>query len=208
MDIATINLVWTFGFFGYMVGSLATSFVFKEYVKSEKAKLSFLASTICVTGVRKYKFLFPNNLTFLILQIIMIFLPFTSSFALLAIARLLQIMALGAFCTADASLIVYLLGPEKSRPFTMAFHALIGAGFLAATFLVRPFLPESGDKDTDEICGRTNITKALDDVKIESSSADDVLIPTIAWPFIISGAWCVILSIGFLILAKLPYKIP
>ena len=30
-----------------------------------------------------------------------------------------------------------------SRPFTMAFHALIGSGFLAATFLVRPFLPSS-----------------------------------------------------------------
>ena len=37
-----------------------------------------------------------------------------------------QIMALGAFCTADASLIVFLIGPEKSRPFTMAFHATIG----------------------------------------------------------------------------------
>ena len=45
----------------------------------------------------------------------MIFLPFTSSFALLVTARLVQILALGAFCTADASLIVYLLGPEKSR---------------------------------------------------------------------------------------------
>eukprot|EP00090_Calanus_glacialis_P002229 TRINITY_DN11674_c0_g1_i1.p1 TRINITY_DN11674_c0_g1~~TRINITY_DN11674_c0_g1_i1.p1 ORF type:complete len:456 (-),score=102.67 TRINITY_DN11674_c0_g1_i1:161-1528(-) len=190
VDIATINLVWTFGFFGYMVGSLATSFVFKEYIKSEKAKLSFLAITICITGI------------------IMFFLPFTSSFALLVIARLVQIMALGAFCTADASLIVYLLGPEKSRPFTMAFHALIGAGFLAATFLVRPFLPDSGDQDTDEICGRSNSTKAQNGVTVESTVADDVLIPTIAWPFIISGAWCVIFSIGFLILARLPYKMP
>ena len=92
-------------------------------------------------------------------QIIMVALPFTSSFALLVIGRLfqvtksvitisviiirrchhlckaltdahktqtLQIMALGAFCTADASLIVFLIGPEKSRPFTMAFHATIG----------------------------------------------------------------------------------
>ena len=138
----------------------------------------------------------------------MFFLPFTSSFALLVIARLVQIMALGAFCTADASLIVYLLGPEKSRPFTMAFHALIGAGFLAATFLVRPFLPDSGDQDTDEICGRSNSTKAQNDFTVESTIADDVLIPTIAWPFIISGAWCVIFSIGFLILARLPYKMP
>lgn len=45
----------------------------------------------------------------------MIVLPFTSSFAVLVTARLLQILSLGAFCTADASLIVYLLGPDKSR---------------------------------------------------------------------------------------------
>ena len=48
-------------------------------------------------------------------QAIMIVLPFTSSFAVLVTARLVQIMSLGAFCTADASLIVYLIGPEKSR---------------------------------------------------------------------------------------------
>ena len=48
-------------------------------------------------------------------QAIMIVLPFTSSFAVLVTARLLQILSLGAFCTADASLIVYLLGPDKSR---------------------------------------------------------------------------------------------
>ena len=41
----------------------------------------------------------------------------------------------------------------------MAFHALIGAGFLAATFLVRPFLPDSNLDDVDEICGRSNTTK-------------------------------------------------
>ena len=52
MDIATVNLVWTFGFFGYMVGSLTTSFVFKEFIKSEKAKLVFLSVTIFITGVR------------------------------------------------------------------------------------------------------------------------------------------------------------
>ena len=41
------------------------------------------------------------------------------SFPVLVTARLLQIAALGAFCTADASLIVFLLGPHRSRPFTM-----------------------------------------------------------------------------------------
>jgi len=140
VEIDTINLVWSFGFFGYMVGSLGTSFIFKEYLRKDWAKLVFLWLTICVTGA------------------IMIVLPFTSSFAFLVTARLLQILSLGAFCTADASLIVYLLGPDKSRPFTMAFHALIGAGFLAATFLVRPFLPSNEVVDIDHICGRSNGT--------------------------------------------------
>ena len=32
-------------------------------------------------------------------------------------------------------------------------------------------------------------------------------IPTIAWPFIISGVWCIVFSFDFLLLAKLPYKV-
>ena len=51
VDIDTINLVWSFGFFGYMIGSLGTSFIFKEYLKKDWAKLVFLSVTICVTGV-------------------------------------------------------------------------------------------------------------------------------------------------------------
>ena len=49
----------------------------------------------------------------------------------------------------------------------MAFHALIGAGFLAATFLVRPFLPDNKNMDIDQICGRANQTDS------STSSAQD-----------------------------------
>ncbi len=41
-------------------------------------------------------------------------------------SNFLQNVALGAFITADTSLIVYTLGPIKSRPFTMALHSVIG----------------------------------------------------------------------------------
>jgi hypothetical protein len=40
----------------------------------------------------------------------MIVLPFTSSFGVLVTGRLVQLLALGCFVTADASLIVYLIG--------------------------------------------------------------------------------------------------
>jgi len=189
VDIDTINLVWTFGFFGFMVGSLGSSFVFKEYIRSDRAKLFYLFLTMSISGAA------------------MLVLPFTSSFTLLAIGRLVQLLALGANATADASLIVYLLGPERSRPFTMIFHALVGAGFLAATFLVRPFLPETGVVDSDKICGRLNITEEVVIVTPESTLTGDS-IPTIAWPFIISGAWCIFFSMGFLVLARLPFKMP
>ena len=91
----------------------------------------------------------------------------------------------------------------------MAFHALIGAGFLAATFLVRPFLPGDNTKDTDMICGRdTESNTTLVETVVETNDDDDDgAIQTIAWPFIITGGWCMIFSFGFLILAKLPYKV-
>ena len=60
MTIDTVNLVWSFGFLGYMVGSLGTSFVFKERIRSGAAKLAFLFSTIAFTGA------------------VMVILPFTS----------------------------------------------------------------------------------------------------------------------------------
>ena len=105
----------------------------------------------------------------------------------------------------------------------MAFHALIGAGFLAATFLVRPFLPDSNLDDVDEICGRSNATTIQEVVvyNIKHKFYNDLIIfknstlaqnysevsKSISWPFIISGAWCIIFSFGFLVLAKLPYKV-
>ena len=50
---------------------------------------------------------------------------------------------LAAYVTADTSLLVYMLGAVRARPFIMALHAFIGVGFLIATFLVKPFLPEA-----------------------------------------------------------------
>ena len=98
----------------------------------------------------------------------------------------------------------------------MAFHALIGAGFLAATFLVRPFLPSS-EMDTEDICGggggaaQDNITSmsaaAAAVVNTTAAATAEEGIQSIAWPFIISGVWCILFSFGFLLLAALPFKV-
>ena len=109
------------------------------------AKLAFLCATIGLTGL------------------LMVALPFVTSFSLLVLTRAMQYVALGAYITADASLIVYTMGPVKSRPFTNALHACVGAGFLIATFLVRPFLPEdaAAELEREAVCGRTNASEVL-----------------------------------------------
>ena len=62
--------------------------------------MAFLSGTMMLTGA------------------LMLVLPMTSSFGLLVTARCIQNICLGMFITADASLVVYTMGPIKSRPFT------------------------------------------------------------------------------------------
>ena len=46
-------------------------------------------------------------------------------------------MSLGLFDTADNSLMVYIFGPIKSRPFTQSVHAFVGVGFVLGSVLVQ-----------------------------------------------------------------------
>jgi len=188
VSIDTINLVWTAGFLGYTVGSIVTGYVFRRFCTTNRKKMLFLWLTFFGNGA------------------IMISLPFINNFSGLVCARCLQNIFLGAYITADTSLVVYTMGPIKSRPFTFALHSLIGVGFLAATFLVKPFLPEDepNDNSQNSICYQ-NVTET-----IATSSHNALLggVPKIAWPFIISGAWCMVFCSGFAILSILPFKMP
>jgi hypothetical protein len=179
VNIDTINLVWTFGFFGYMVGALLAGFIFRQFCPTSGKKMAFLATTMALNGA------------------LMIVVPLTSSFGVLVFVRCLQNVALGAFITADGSLVIYTMGPIKSRPFTFALHSLIGMGFLAATFIVGPFLPEDGTtKDNEAVCAGNSTQTSV------SGAHNEPLLGVrkIAWPFIITGIWCMVFSCGFAIL--------
>ncbi|TRY63094.1 hypothetical protein TCAL_00469 [Tigriopus californicus] len=194
VNIAVINLVWTFGFLGYIIGSLGTGFIFKRYLTNPKMKLAFLWITLSLNGVG------------------MLILPFITNFGLLVTVRGLQYGLLGAYITADSSMLVYTMGPIKSRPFTNALHACVGIGFLAATFLVRPFLPSEASalKNKDQVCfgNGTNVEDPLLTVDLQDEDAYLWGIQKIAWPFIISGIWCCVFSLGYLILGFLPLTMP
>ena len=202
VDISAINLVWTIGFFGYFAGSFSTGFIFKGFLTKTVHKLMFLAGTICIAGI------------------LMMILPFLNNFLALVLIRCGQFCALGSFNTADASLLVFTMGPVISRPFTMALHAFIGTGFFAATLIVRPFLPET-NRAKDNVCPdstrHTNFSRSFTENTIKHTTvapSDVVTIGTvagiqkIAWPFLIVGLWCMTFSAGFLTLACLPYKMP
>ena len=97
--------------------------------------------------------------------------------------------------TSDSILLVFTLGPEKSRPFINALHFFLSIGFLVGTFLVQPFLPATSDKvctvqsNNDEKEEALNMTM----VDLANDVETDPVIPlmqgvqSIAWPFIISG---------------------
>merc|ERR1719266_3304787 len=175
VSIDTINLVWTAGFLGYTVGSVVTGYVFRRFCTTNRKKMLFLWLTFLGNGG------------------IMISLPFIKNFPGLVFARCLQNIFLGAYITADTSLVVYTMGPIKSRPFTFALHSLVGVGFLAGTFLVKPFLPEEdeqtkGNSHTKAICSVSNYTDIINDTEMTNVEGldhhnDQILlgVPGIAW---------------------------
>lgn len=206
VEIDIINLLWSFGFFGFLLGSIIAGFVFRRYCDTGFKKMVFLSVTMGFNGV------------------VMVSLPFIKNFGLLVTARCLQSVALGASVTADCSLVVYTMGPVMSRPFTMAIHAMIGAGFLIATFLVKPFLPQTNERRSfEQVCGAAAAAAAVDDVTddVVTSSSSQLQseamafeqeqlwgVSKIAWPFVITGSWCVLFSFGYVFLGMLPLKMP
>ena len=151
-DTSTINLVWTLGFSGFLIGSILTSHIFTKYLTSSRLKLSFMSSILLLTGLSTLLMPFMPNLPLLLacrfLQVFQMsfasFVPFwisTSSPLFVSILHILQFAGYGIFLTADSVLLVFALGPKRSRPFINALHFFISIGFLMGTFLVQPFLP-------------------------------------------------------------------
>ena len=60
------------------------------------------------------------------------------------------------FDTADNSLMVYIFGTEKSRPFTQSLHSFVGIGFVIGSALSSPFLPYQETEKSENVCPSTN----------------------------------------------------
>lgn len=73
------------------------------------------------------------------------------------------------FDTSDNSLMVYIFGPLKSRPYTVCVHTMVGVGFVSGTLLCSPFLPEQSKTSSENVCPSllTNETLKHEDVIAE-----------------------------------------
>ena len=139
-----INFIWTGRALGTCIAAVITSFVFRLYIRKSWQKLTFLAFGLLGTG-------------FFILLI-----PWITSFCFLLSALLLVGFSLGCFDSADNSLFVYMLGPDRSAPFIQSLHAAVALGFTLGGFcmkeshkcfssgslLVHPFLPPATTSNT------------------------------------------------------------
>ena len=129
-SVDTINFIWTGRSIGFCITAIIAALMFRKYLPTRSQKLCFLAFAEIITGI------------------FVMITPFVYSFPLLIAMVSVYGMGLGLFDTADNSLIVYMLGPNKSRPFTQSLHAFVGVGFIIGSFLVQPFLPSESDENS------------------------------------------------------------
>ena len=187
-SVDNINFIWTGRSIGFCITAVVAALLFRKYLKTRSQKLCFLAFAEIVTGI------------------FVMITPFVYNFPLLIAMVSIYGMGLGLFDTADNSLIVYMLGPNKSRPFTQSLHAFVGVGFIIGSFLVQPFLPsESGENKT--VCpGSINTNNAT--VQEEYNPKLMGGISSINWPFILIGVWLILTAAGNIILAFSGIEMP
>ena len=116
---------------------------------------------------------------------------------------------LGCLDTASNSLVVWMLGPERSPPFTQSLHAMVAMGFVLGSLIVRPFLP---DREEDRmICDRLR----HDNLSLISDSHDGAQTPQqdnlqlaaqsvlpLGWPFFIVCLIHTVTALGYLALSN------
>ena len=134
--------------------------------------------------------------------------PTTNLLSFLAI--MLAGMFLGCLDTASNSLVVWMLGPDRSPPFTQSLHAMVALGFVLGSLIVRPFLPDTKQED-GRICERLNhdnlslISDSQDGataVQQDNLQLDAQSILPLGWPFFIICFIHTITALGYLGLSK------
>ena len=137
------------------------------------------------------------------------------------VIKMLQAIVLGIFITVDAAMLVYIMGPVRSRPFTNILHTSVGVGFWLGTIVVRPFLPDietevSKEKHRIETCqleDSTNSTLNVTDATLstENDKHEEVVwmgLEKVFWPYVVTGIFGILVSSLYLAPGMSPWKMP
>ena len=108
---------------------------------------------------------------------------------------------IGSLDNASNSLVLYMLGPARSPPFTQSLHAMVALGFVLGSLIVRPFLPDVQQQDTAicETAGQSNLSQISDNQHDHHLTAHSVL--PLGWPFFIVCFIHTATALGYLALS-------
>jgi len=185
-----INFIWTLGALGSCMATVFTGVIFKDYLKERNLKLLFLCVCVLLAGV------------------FIATVPFVPSFSTLLLAVLLAGVFLGSLSTASNSLVLFMLGPDRSPPYTQSLHAFVALGFVLGSLLVRPFLPQW--EEQSEVCGDMIVPRYNHSETVENDHEEKELssITSISWPFIIIGVLNFLTALAFLLLIVVGIPMP
>ncbi len=103
-----------------------------------------------------------------------------------------------AWETAGVGILVYTMGPVKSRSLVMCHHFVIGLGFLVGPMLIEPFFPDVAEKNPERICNNNA------DQSDDSISNFDFL----NYPYYILAVGHFICALGYILVIFTPYTMP
>jgi len=187
-----INFIWTLRAFGSCAATVLTGIIFKSFVKTRNLKLSFLS--VCV----------------LLIGVFIGLVPWISTFFLLLMTIMIAGIFLGCLDTASNSLVIFMLGPERSPPFTQSLHAMVALGFMLGSLLVTPFLPGDQKADHGKVCNiaANNDTGAVSGGNYTLDLAEADKLPNLIWPFTIIAAINVFCALSYLCLVIFGIPMP
>ena len=129
----TINFIWASGAVGSIIAAIFTSHVFKKFIINNRFKLCFLSLNVFTSGC------------------CIVSLPWINNFILLLFTYFCAAFTIGNFNTAGHSLMVFMLGPVRSRPLLQLLDAFVACGFVLGSVLITPFLPKTSSHTCSDL---------------------------------------------------------
>ncbi len=119
--------------------------------------------------------------------------------------RLIVIMCVrfavsSAWETAGVGILVYTMGPLKSRSLVMCHHFVIALGFLVGPMLIKPFFPAEAEASHERVCDNNAGNEKSDD-----SIAD---FDSLKYPYYILTVGHFICALGYILVIITPYIMP